>query len=54
MVKLSTDALLGTLLDSPTLGGFEAASSHAVYGYELKMNLKCDASSIPAEWDVGS
>lgn len=29
--------------------GFEAASSHAVYGYELKMNLKCDASSMRKE-----
>lgn len=29
--------------------GFEAASSNAVYGYELKMNLKCDASSMRKE-----
>jgi len=50
MVQLPTDlALLG-----PYFGGFEAASSNAVYGYELKMNLKCDASSIPAARDVGS
>eukprot|EP00435_Cladocopium_sp_Y103_P048679 s223_g14.t1 len=29
--------------------GFEAASSKALYGYELKMNLKCDASSMRKE-----